>query len=104
MPTVPCPEDNLKKQIMKLTSFNRDHESDFLLCYLGIWRKHDLREVMLREVVGTKGLLLGEDVVRLEELSSTSTEAVEKTVRLSPADFLGEPKRLSGRICSKLLK
>lgn len=81
MPTVPCPEDNL-----------------------GIWRKHDLREVMLREVVGTKGLLLGEDVVRLEELSSTSTEAVEKTVRLSPADFLGEPKRLSGRICSKLLK
>jgi hypothetical protein len=66
--------------------------SVFLCIYLGFWREHDLREVMLRE----------DDVV-LVVFSSASTEAAEKTVRGSPADFLGEAKRLSGRICSKLL-
>ena len=49
--------------------------------YLGICRKHDLREAILRlEVLASEGLLL-EDVVGLTVLSSASTEEVEKTVR-----------------------
>lgn len=53
---------------------------------------------------GITGLTLEEEVGGLVAFSSASTEAAaEKTVRWSLADFLGEAKRLSGRICSKLL-
>ena len=50
--------------------------------YLGICRKHDLREAILRlEVLASEGLLLEQDVVGLKVLTSASTEEVEKTVR-----------------------
>lgn len=68
---------------------------------LGISKKHDLREAMLRVAPGSTGLLLEAGVFEIVVLSSTEAEAVEKTER-SPADFVGEAKRLSGRMCSKL--
>lgn len=95
---VPGPEDNLKGaktagvMINHLPLIEVIKVSVVLCIYLGFWREHDLREVMLRE----------DDVV-LVVFSSASTEAAEKTVRGSQADFLGDAKRLSGRICSKLL-
>lgn len=54
---------------------------------------------------GSIGMVLDEVVVAVvtEELSSASGKPVEKIEPLSPADFVGEAKRLSGRICSKLL-
>lgn len=54
---------------------------------------------------GSIGMVLDEVVVVVvtEELSSASGKPVEKIEPLSPADFVGEAKRLSGRICSKLL-
>lgn len=44
------------------------------------------------------------DVTELVFFSSTSADAEEKTVIWPPADFLGDAKRLSGKMCSKLLQ
>lgn len=57
-----------------------------------------LREAILREAEGSFVLLLV-DVIELIFFSSTSGE---KTVIWPPADFLGDAKRLSGNMCSKL--
>lgn len=57
----------------------------------------------MREVEGSFVLLLV-DVTELVFFSSTSADAEEKTVIWPPADFLGDAKRLSGKMCSKLLQ
>lgn len=60
---------------------------------------------MSADEVVSKGSLVGaEEVIKLVILSSHSSSAREvlKAVRLSDLDFLGEAKRLSGRMCSKL--
>lgn len=57
----------------------------------------------MREVEGSFVLLLV-DVTELVFFSSTSADAEEKTVIGPPADFLGDAKRLSGKMCSKLLQ
>lgn len=55
MPMVPGPEDNLKRakragvMINHLPLIEVIKVSVFLCIYLGFWREHDLREVMLRE-------------------------------------------------------
>lgn len=50
-------------------------------------------------------MVLDEEVVVVvtEELSSDSGKPLKKTEPWSPANFVGEAKRLSGRMCSKLL-
>lgn len=57
----------------------------------------------MREVEGSFVLLLV-DVTELVFFLSTSADAEEKTVIWPPADFLGDAKRLSGKMCSKLLQ
>lgn len=47
-----------------------------------------------------EGLSEEHDVVEVAHFSSVS---VEKAVTCSPADFFGDAKRLSGRMCSKLV-
>lgn len=71
--------------------------------YLGISKKHDLRGAILRVVPDRTGLLLEAGAIETAVLSSTEAEDVEKTEQ-SPANFVGEAKRLSGRMCSKLLR
>ena len=52
---------------------------------------------------GSIGILLDGDEVIAEVLSSASPKEGENVDRLSPADFVGEAKRLSGSMCPKLL-
>lgn len=68
----------------------------------GHLEKTVFREAMASgEVVGSNELLLEEDEANV--VSSASAEATEMAVNWSPADFLGQAKRLSGRLCSRLL-
>lgn len=62
---------------------------------------------MRADDVVSKGSLVGaeaDEVIKPAILSSHSSSAREvlKAVRFSGLDFLGEAKRLSGRMCSKL--
>lgn len=60
---------------------------------------------MLRVVVvGSIGILLLEVAVVIGELTPASAESVENAAWFSAADFVGEAKRLSGRMCSKLFQ
>lgn len=66
----------------------------------GHLEKTVFREAMVSgEVVGSNELLLEEDKAMV--VSSASAEAMESN--WSPADFLGQSMRLSGRPCSRLL-
>ena len=66
--------------------------------------KTDFGEAMLRAEVVSDGLLLEVEVaVAVVGISVPSSEVVEKTLAWLLADFLGEAKRLSGRMCSMLL-
>lgn len=70
--------------------------------------QHDLREAMVRgELLDSRGALLLEDVIVVTGVLS-SVEAVagaweKKDDCFSATTFVGEAKRLSGRMCSKLL-
>lgn len=55
------------------------------------------------EVVGSIEMLLVVVAV-IGELTPASAESVENEAWCSAADFVGEAKRLSGRMCSKLLQ
>lgn len=70
----------------------------------GHLEKTFLSEAMaMGEVVGSIWLLLEEDEAA-EMFSLACLETLERVVRCSSADFLGQAKRLSGRMGSKLLK
>lgn len=79
-----------------------DHKSKNVVCGVpGHLEKTFLSEAMaMGEVVDSIWLLLEED----EAVEVFSSEAVVRAVRCSSAGFLGQAKRLSGRMGSKLLK
>jgi hypothetical protein len=87
-----------KKNLMNFILIE-DHKSKNVVCAVpGHLEKTFLSEAMaMGEVVGSIWLLLEED----EAVEVFSSEAV---VRCSSAGFLGQAKRLSGRMGSKLLK
>lgn len=68
----------------------------------GHLEKTFLREAMGsgEAVVGCNELLFEED--EAVEVFSFASAAVVRAIRWSPAEFLGQAKRLSGRMCAKL--
>lgn len=101
----PCPKENLKKN-------EEHHEPPFNVgsqkqkCGLplpGHLEKTFFIEAMVRgEVVGSIWSLLEADEA-VEVLSSVDAEALVTGVRCSSADILGQAKRQSGSMASKLL-